>query len=161
MSLIWPYGKDGQLPSNVLTTDNPNQSTQALQVQKKPTEPNDVMRRSDFDWYEIVNHTTNLAANSIGEWSIRRYTIQPNTLYEFLFKTGLSQKDLVLQFKILVGSDINYHYNSATYLFNLNENELNTNNQIKFWLKDNKFKLKTNIALPNVKAFIRRVAGEG
>lgn len=145
------------LNGNALVKNSNNQVAQSLQITKQPSEANDVTRKSDFQWTVIVDHGSQLGANSTGEWAMRRLSLSPDTPYDVIVKIVKPGVDLFFSFKVMLGSDINWHYNGPTYIANDGENDLSSANLYKFWFNQNKFKCRSNQAIPQIKVWMRKV----
>lgn len=151
--------------SLVLSANNhilvrPGNNYQFLYERANLSNDNEVANKKYVDnktgnYVRIVNHTSNLNANQINQWTLANFTLENQKVYEIILKTGVSGKDLLASGTIMV-NDKNYLNQYSTFTWSDNWNG-DPNKKLVLAIHENKIKIQSNFIMNGVVIMCRKL----
>lgn len=151
--------------SLVLSANNhvlvrPGNNYQFLYERANLSNDNEVANKKYVDnktgnYVRIVNHTSNLNANQINQWTLANFTLENQKVYEIILKTGISGKDLLASGTIMV-NDKNYLNQYSTFTWSDNWNG-DPNKKLVLAIHENKIKIQSNFIMNGVVIMCRKL----
>lgn len=151
--------------SLVLSANNhvlvrPGNNYQFLYERANLSNDNEVANKKYVDtktgnYVRIVNHTSNLNANQINQWTLSNFTLENQKVYEIILKTGISGKDLLASGTIMV-NDKNYLNQFSTFTWSDNWSG-DPDKKLVLAIHENKIKIQSNFIMNGVVIMCRKL----
>lgn len=122
-----------------------------------PSNANDLVRKSYADalsnYSVLVNHTTALAANQEWVWTLPANTLRAQKINELVIVVPVANVDLMTDVKMYIN---NIQYNNMGPVIEFaTGNAFDKNITCKFWVHENKFKFRCNVAVNGIRVWYR------
>lgn len=142
--------------SNITVKNNlTNQIIPQQKINSSPTNEQNIIRLAEQQYVRIVNHTSQLNANNVGEWTPNGLNIENNKVHQFIIKLGVNNVDYIFEWSGYI-TNANYKNMGPTFTFAANNTDFNETCKVKFWVDNNKVKLLCSINLANVVVYLKK-----
>lgn len=137
----------------------PGNNYQFLYERSTLSNENEVVNKKYVDkfnnYIKVINHSANLTANQVNQWTLSGLTLENKGVYEVIIKTGVSGKDLLASGIIMV-NDKNYLNQFSTFTWSDNW-EGNPDKKLVLAIHENKIKMQSNFIMGGVVVFVRKL----
>lgn len=142
--------------SNITVKNNiANQIIPQQKINSSPTHEQNIMRLAEEQYVRIVNHTQQVNANSLAEWTPSGLNLENNKIHQFIIKVGVSGVDYICTWEAYI-TNTNYKNMGPIFYFSDNNTDFGESCKLKFWVDNNKVKLLSSINLSNVVVYMRK-----
>lgn len=139
----------------------PGNSYQFLYERANLSNDNEVANKKYVDtktgnYIKVINHSSNLNANQVNQWTLSGLTLENKGVYEIIIKTAVSGQDLLASGVIMVNEKTYLNkYANFTWSDNWNGNQ---DKKLVLAIHENKIKMQSNFVMNGVVVFARKLS---